>query len=90
MAGLYGHERAHRETSETIYGQSWRAILAESDHVGRTLATGYSCRCQASIVDGLELQHPLQILLRAVKSAAKAHPLAPALPALGAEHHEEF
>nr|WP_157398420.1 MULTISPECIES: FAD-binding and (Fe-S)-binding domain-containing protein [Ramlibacter] len=90
MAGLYGHERAHRETSETIYGQSWRAILAESGRVGRTLATGYSCRCQASIVDGLDLQHPLQILLRAVKSEANAHPPSPALPALGAEHHEEF
>ena len=46
MAGLYGHELANRPTSETIYGLSWGPILADARHAGRTLATGYSCRCQ--------------------------------------------
>jgi FAD/FMN-containing dehydrogenase/Fe-S oxidoreductase len=90
MAGLYGHELANRATAETIYGLSWGPILAHPRHVGRTLATGYSCRCQANIVDGVQLMHPVQLLLRAVKAAA-----APRLPDAAGnasrvlEHHEE-
>ena len=75
MAGLYGHERANRSTSETIYGLSWGPILADARYAGRTLATGYSCRCQAGLVDGLQLMHPLQLLLRAVKAGPAAHSL---------------
>lgn len=40
MAGLYGHERANRSTSEAIYALGWAAILADARHTGRTLATG--------------------------------------------------
>ena len=67
MAGLYGHERANRPTSEAIYGLSWGPILADARHAGRTLATGYSCRCQANLVDGLQLMHPVQLLLRVLE-----------------------
>jgi FAD/FMN-containing dehydrogenase/Fe-S oxidoreductase len=69
MSGLYGHEAANRATSETIYGLSWRPILADPRYAGRTLATGYSCRSQAGIVDGIVLMHPVQLLLRVVKAA---------------------
>nr|WP_315236400.1 FAD-binding and (Fe-S)-binding domain-containing protein [uncultured Albidiferax sp.] len=69
MAGLYGHELANRATSERIYGLSWGAILAEAESAGRTLATGYSCRCQVNLMDGIQLQHPLQLLLRTVVQA---------------------
>jgi len=91
MAGLYGHERANRSTSETIYGQSWGPILADARHAGRTLATGYSCRCQAKLVDGLQLMHPVQLLLRALKPGHAAHLLhAGAASLREQEHHEEY
>ncbi|MDM0018842.1 (Fe-S)-binding protein [Variovorax saccharolyticus] len=63
MAGLYGHERDNRATSEQIYRLSWEKILDDPRRAGRVLATGYSCRCQASIMGGVELRHPLQLLL---------------------------
>jgi Fe-S oxidoreductase len=70
MAGLYGHEREHRATSEAIYGLSWAPIVRDPTRAGRLLATGYSCRCQASIVDDASLTHPLQLLLRVVKDGS--------------------
>jgi Fe-S oxidoreductase len=68
MAGLYGHEAAHRATSEKIFSLSWGTILADGRHAGRTVASGYSCRCQADIVGKVRLMHPLQLLLRAIKA----------------------
>lgn len=72
MAGLYGHEAANRGRSEAIYRLSWAHHLADSRHAGRVTATGYSCRSQVGIVDGMELLHPLQLLLRRVKANDKA------------------
>jgi len=69
MAGLYGHERANRERSETIYRLSWAHHLADPRHTGRLTATGYSCRSQVGIVDGVQLLHPVQLLLRRVKAS---------------------
>lgn len=91
MAGLYGHERANRATSQAIYGLSWAPILADAQHAGRTLATGYSCRCQAHLMDGVRLLHPVQVLLRAVKARTTApeHRVdAGVIREL--EHHEEY
>jgi Fe-S oxidoreductase len=85
MAGLYGHERANRATSERIYGLSWKALLAQRAQAGRVVASGYSCRCQAGLVDGLQLMHPLQLLLRSLQ-AGPAAPAALPVP----EHHEEY
>jgi FAD/FMN-containing dehydrogenase/Fe-S oxidoreductase len=62
MAGTYGHEREHRRTSEIIYRLSWAALVGKPDYSGRLLATGYSCRSQAKLIDGVELRHPIQIL----------------------------
>ena len=68
MAGLYGHERANRTRSEAIYRLSWAHHLADPRHAGRLTATGYSCRSQVGIVDDMQLLHPLQLLLRRVRS----------------------
>lgn len=61
MAGTYGHEAAHKETSRVIFQQSWAPKLNGGKH--NQLATGYSCRCQASRFAGVTLRHPLQGLL---------------------------
>ena len=63
MAGLYGHERDNRSTSEAIYRLSWSKRVSDPLQVGRLLATGYSCRCQASLLGGAHLLHPVQVLL---------------------------
>ena len=69
MAGLYGHQKEQRGTSETIYRQSWAAHVGDPAHAGRLMATGYSCRTQASIADGVHLPHPVQVLLERVSRA---------------------
>lgn len=74
MAGLYGHERDNRATSEQIYQLSWEKILADPRQAGRVLATGYSCRCQANIMSGVELLHPLQLLLATVRASRENVP----------------
>ncbi|MEW5248854.1 D-2-hydroxyglutarate dehydrogenase YdiJ [Microbulbifer sp. 2201CG32-9] len=61
MAGTYGHETAHKETSRAIFQQSWAPRLnGETDQL---LASGFSCRCQAHRFAGIKLRHPLQGLL---------------------------
>ena len=35
------------------------------------LATGYSCRSQVKLVDGVQLRHPVQAILGAVREPAK-------------------
>lgn len=89
MAGLYGHERDHRPTSEAIYALSWQPILADPKYAGRTLATGYSCRCQASAVDGLELAHPLQLLLRMLRAGSESGLRRAPVPPAKVPDHEE-
>ncbi|WP_346838951.1 FAD-binding and (Fe-S)-binding domain-containing protein [Microbulbifer sp. SAOS-129_SWC] len=66
MAGTYGHETAHRETSRTIFQQSWAERL--SGDTGTLLASGYSCRCQAQRFAGAQLRHPLQAVLAQLRS----------------------
>ena len=69
MAGTYGHEAEHRDTSETIYAMSWGPQVAKWAGSGRLLATGYSCRSQVKIVDGQMLPHPAQALLACLRGA---------------------
>jgi Fe-S oxidoreductase len=71
MAGTYGHETRHRATSEVIYRQSWARHVAGSP-VGNLVADGYSCRCQAKIVDGCSLPHPVTALLAHLRTPASA------------------
>lgn len=66
MAGTYGHETRNRETSSTIYNQSWRKAIEQHTQTkadSTLVATGYSCRCQVKREQETELQHPLQALL---------------------------
>jgi FAD/FMN-containing dehydrogenase/Fe-S oxidoreductase len=67
MAGTYGHEAEHRATSERIYSMSWATHVAAHVESRRLLATGYSCRSQTKLVDGLTLPHPAQALLACLK-----------------------
>lgn len=67
MAGTYGHEAKHRDSSARIYELSWRHHVAAEPPAGRLLATGYSCRSQAKRFDGVALPHPAQALLRALR-----------------------
>ncbi|GGX18957.1 FAD-linked oxidase [Pigmentiphaga litoralis] len=70
MAGLYGHERANRAQSEHIYDLSWAKHVTHPALQGRLAATGYSCRCQAKLVDQATLPHPVSVLLAQVKANA--------------------
>ena len=67
MAGLYGHEKANRAGSEAIYRLSWARYIGDARSAARFVATGYSCRSQAAIVDGVRLMHPLQVLLAGIE-----------------------
>ncbi|MCW8125094.1 FAD-binding and (Fe-S)-binding domain-containing protein [Microbulbifer halophilus] len=61
MAGTYGHETAHRETSRVVFQQSWAPHL--TGDTADLLASGYSCRCQSRRFAGVTLRHPLQGVL---------------------------
>ena len=63
MAGIYGYEVEHLETSKSIYQLSWEQHLP-TDPKARSyyLATGFSCRAQVQRFAGWFLLHPLQAL----------------------------
>ncbi|MGJ8515713.1 D-2-hydroxyglutarate dehydrogenase YdiJ [Carnimonas bestiolae] len=67
MSGTYGHETRNRETSRTIYALSWQPKVEHAQHDEMLLATGYSCRSQTKRFSDVQLKHPLQGLLQAVK-----------------------
>ena len=91
MAGLYGHERANRTTSKEIYALSWARLVSDPRHTGRLAATGYSCRCQAALVDRAHLLHPIQILLARVKAGPyPANTEPPRAAVMPIEHREEY
>ncbi|CAM3574000.1 FAD-binding and (Fe-S)-binding domain-containing protein [Halomonas lysinitropha] len=69
MSGTYGHEARNRETSRTIYAQSWQPVVEDENNLGRLLATGYSCRSQAKRFSDASLPHPLQGLLQQLRLA---------------------
>ncbi|MGJ7038400.1 FAD/FMN-containing dehydrogenase/Fe-S oxidoreductase [Shinella sp. BE166] len=62
MAGTFGHEVRNREISERLYAMSWQPALASAGADDVVMATGYSCRSQAKLMDGRQIPHPLQIL----------------------------
>ena len=70
MAGTYGHETEHYEKSLGIYNLSWRnKIPNDPFYRQKILATGFSCRSQVKRFDGFRPLHPVQALLREIKSA---------------------
>ena len=71
MAGTYGHLAGQRETSEAIYRMSWGRHVARPPGAAPPLATGYSCRSQAKVVDGIEILHPAQALLQELQRSGR-------------------
>ncbi|MDI5890744.1 FAD-binding and (Fe-S)-binding domain-containing protein [Halomonas rhizosphaerae] len=69
MSGTYGHEARNRETSKTIYAQSWQPVVESEANSGKLLATGYSCRSQVKRFSDQGLPHPLQGLLQQLRIA---------------------
>ena len=69
MAGTYGHETEHYEESLGIYNLSWRKKIPEDPFCRQNiLTTGFSCRSQVKRFDGFRPLHPVQALLREIKS----------------------
>lgn len=68
MAGTFGHEVRNRALSETLYAMSWKPALAAPGRVDLVMATGYSCRSQVKLMDGVKLPHPLQTILTALQA----------------------
>ncbi|WP_072577467.1 FAD-linked oxidase C-terminal domain-containing protein [Suttonella ornithocola] len=66
MAGTYGHEIEHRQSSEGLFALSWQQPVHEYGE--RLLTTGYSCRSQTKRMVNTDLQHPLQALLKAIET----------------------
>ncbi|UJF17683.1 FAD-binding oxidoreductase [Vibrio sp. SS-MA-C1-2] len=62
MAGTFGHEKENRKTSQDIYNLSWKPQMDLLDKT-RCMSTGYSCRSQVKRFEGVNFQHPLQVLL---------------------------
>ncbi|WP_313530739.1 FAD-binding and (Fe-S)-binding domain-containing protein [Shinella sp.] len=62
MAGTFGHEVRNRALSETLYAMSWQPALATPDRAELVMATGYSCRSQVKLMDGVRLPHPIQAI----------------------------
>lgn len=69
MAGVYGHEVEHQSTSKGIYDLSWKAQIPADPFVRQNvLVTGFSCRSQVQRFENFRPMHPLQALLRALKT----------------------
>jgi FAD/FMN-containing dehydrogenase/Fe-S oxidoreductase len=85
MAGTYGHEAEHRETSERIYAMSWGPHVSRWAAGGRLMATGYSCRSQVKIIAGQRLPHPAETLLACLRTPASASVVAARQPMRAAE-----
>lgn len=70
MAGTYGHEVDNKATSAQIYSQSWGVQVEKSqtDPQVKLVATGYSCRSQVKRIDQVQIPHPLQGLLEAIRN----------------------
>ncbi|UWU19586.1 FAD-binding oxidoreductase (plasmid) [Rhizobium sullae] len=66
MAGTFGHEIRNRAVSEQLYAMSWKPVIDKTQRGDTLMATGYSCRSQAKIIDGLSLPHPLQVIERLI------------------------
>jgi hypothetical protein len=70
MGGTYGNELEHRATSERIYALSWSKYVDAGAENGNLLATGYSCRSQVALIDGVRLLHPIRALLGLLRERA--------------------
>ena len=92
MAGTYGHETRHVETSKRIYALSWSQLVNDPANSGALLATGYSCRSQVKRIDGHLLRHPAQALLSIAQSpdVRTANPYAIGGPTSTIDNHRSI
>ena len=67
MAGLFGHQAEQAELSRRIFDIGWRPRLG--DDPARTLATGFSCRCQTERFAGHRPRHPVEAVLAHLEAA---------------------
>lgn len=67
MAGMYGYEAEHLDSSRSIYELSWDPHLPnELSKRPYVLATGISCRSQVGRFAGWRPLHPMQALQQAI------------------------
>ncbi|SRR5579883_209208 len=59
MAGAYGHEKIHQNTSRALFNVDWQKYMTEYEPI---LATGFSCREQTKRFMQQTLLHPIQVL----------------------------
>jgi FAD/FMN-containing dehydrogenase/Fe-S oxidoreductase len=72
MAGIYGHEVEHYQSSLNIYQLSWEKHLPSIPEERQYyLATGYSCRSQVERFAGWKPLHPIQVLDNFFKEGRK-------------------
>lgn len=64
MAGSYGHELEHQTESRTLWRQSWQEPMTEAFAKGQVCASGFSCREQAFLQQGMHVLAPVSILLQ--------------------------
>ncbi|MFD2263192.1 FAD-binding and (Fe-S)-binding domain-containing protein [Lacibacterium aquatile] len=61
MAGLFGHEREHKDLSLRLFELSWRQQISQQPPE-KILATGFSCRCQTERFADFRPRHPAEAL----------------------------
>lgn len=63
MAGFFGHEAANQSISRRLFDMTWKEPLESAG--ARSVATGFSCRCQAERFGGHRPRHPIEVLAEA-------------------------
>jgi FAD/FMN-containing dehydrogenase/Fe-S oxidoreductase len=80
MAGLFGHQAEQAELSRRIFDIGWQPGLAGGP--ARTLATGFSCRCQTERFAGFRPRHPVEAILAHLDAEASRPSSLAARPAM--------
>lgn len=62
MAGTYGHETSHLETSKALYALSWAPVFEQNNKFAEVLVTGFSCRSQVARFEGKKPRHPIEVV----------------------------
>lgn len=65
MAGTFGHERVNLADSQKLFAMSWEQVLLKHG-AERVVATGFSCRSQVQRIKQQRVEHPLQLLAKAL------------------------
>mgnify|MGYP000040917392 CR=1 FL=1 len=66
MAGTFGHEKKHQQTSKKLFDLSWQPAL-EKHGLENTVATGFSCRCQVKRFGQGKVKHPVSQIVELLK-----------------------